>query len=491
MRLSRTGYPVLGASCLVLLVASACGSSSGSNVDDAGAAASAATGRAGSANGTGGRDGLQLGTAGTGASGGTGSTGEACAGELIEAQRIPLDMYVMLDVSGSMLAPTAGDASVTKWQAVSSALTGFVSDGASAGIGVGLQVFPIANAAAPTACTTDQQCASFGPCLNRTCWPLIAGEVTGCLDDDGCARSQTCVVMGECSNDDQYVCNREVTAVCGANRGNCVVPPSVCVSATDCRPATYATPAAEIAELPGSEAALARAINAAKPEEGGLTPTGPAIAGAIQQVKAWAEAHPDRQVVAVLATDGLPTLQAQGQLCEPVTVIEDIDAVVNLAGRGRAGVPSVSTFVIGVVGADDAGATEILDAIASAGGTTEAFIVDTQGDVQMQFQDALNEIRASGLSCELAVPQAEAGQAVDYDKVNVDFTGENGVVNELLNVTDAGGCGEGDGWYYNVSDTSKETPTRIKVCPSTCVQFQATDAGSVKIVLNCATRKPK
>ncbi len=491
MRLSRTGYPVLVASCLVLLVASACGSSSGSNVDDAGTAANAATGRAGTANATGGRDGLQLGTGGTSASGGMGSTGEACAGELIEAQRIPLDMYVMLDVSGSMLAPTAGDANVTKWQAVSTALTGFVSDDASAGIGVGLQVFPIANAGAPTSCTTDQQCASFGPCLNRACWPLIGGVVTGCLDDNGCTKDHTCIVMGECSNDDQFVCNRDATAVCGANRGNCVVPPSICVSAADCRTATYATPAAEIAELPGAEAALVGAITAAEPDEGGLTPTGPAIAGAIAQVKAWAEAHPDRQVVAVLATDGLPTLQAKGQLCEMVTAIEDIDAVVNLTGQGRTGAPSVSTFVIGVVGADDAGATEILDAIATAGGTNEAFIVDTQGDVQLQFQDALNQIRASGLSCELAVPQSEAGKVVDYDKVNVDFTGEDGVVDELLNVTDAGGCGRGDGWYYNVSDTSKETPTRIEVCPTTCAKFQATDVGSVKIVLNCATRKPK
>jgi hypothetical protein len=49
-----------------------------------------------------------------GGSGGSGSTlPDACAAEISTAQSVPLDMYIMLDVSTSMLEPTA--ATTTKW----------------------------------------------------------------------------------------------------------------------------------------------------------------------------------------------------------------------------------------------------------------------------------------------------------------------------------------------------------------------------------------
>jgi hypothetical protein len=353
---------------------------------------------------------------------------------------------------------------------------------------MGLQVFPIANAAAPKACISDQECGEFGPCLNRGCWPLINGTVQGCLDSSTCAAGQSCVVIGECSKNNSYACDRDATATCNANRGDCVVPPSICVSAADCRPATYAAAAAEIAPLPEAAPALVKVIQGSTPDEGGLTPTGPALTGAIQASKAWAKAHPDHQVVAVLATDGLPTLQTKGQLCEVVQYIEDIDAVVNLAGSGRTAAPLISTFVIGVLGPDDIdfGAPATLDAIAMSGGTEQAFIVETQGDVQKQFRDALNQIRASGLSCELAVPEAEAGKTVDFGKVNVSFDDGTGAT-DLLNWPDAAGCDADGGWYYNV-DPAQAAPTRIIACPTTCTAFQQTDMGSVQIKLGCATR---
>jgi hypothetical protein len=178
----------------------------------------------------------------------------------------------------------------------------------------------------------------------------------------------------------------------------------------------------------------------------------------------------------VLATDGLPTL------CEPV----DIAEVAALAAAGRKLDPAVSTFVIGVFGADDTDAPANLNSIAKSGGTNKAFIVDTQGDVQKQFRDALNQIRASGLSCELAVPEAEAGKTVDFGKVNVSFDDGSGAT-DLLNWPDAAGCGAEGGWYYNV-DPAQAAPTRIIACPTTCTAFQKTDMGSVQIKLGCVTR---
>jgi hypothetical protein len=320
---------------------------------------------------------------------------------------------------------------------------------------------------------------------------LIDGQVVGCVNDDFCGFTQNCVILGECSNDANYVCDRELTDTCDENLGDCVTPPSTCLGQTDCRSDAYAAPAATIAELPPASATLVAAIRGVMPDPANLTPTGPALAGATAQAKAWAAAHPDHQVVAVLATDGMPTLQAAAASCGLVTSQADIDQVVDIARAARGALPSISTFVIGVVGPDDASAPGTLRAIAKAGGSGDAFIVDTAGDVQKEFRAALNQIRGTGLSCDLAVPPAQAGKTVDYDRVNVDFTSKAGQKQQLSYVGDADGCAAApgaQGWFYDVPDASQSVPTRIQVCPATCTGFKAADNGSVQISLGCKTR---
>ena len=467
MRFSRAGWPLFGAAGLLLVVASACGSSSSSNGDGTGAAGK-----------TGGPVLGNLGGDSATNGGGSSAVGEQCAGDLIEAQRIPLDMYVMLDVSGSMLEATEGDPTVSKWQAVSSALTAFVGDPASDGIGMGLQVFPIPHPDAPGACKSDLACGQFGPCFLKACWD---DPDTGLCNRDEDCQIGSCDPFAFCTNSDSYICGAaDVGKSCGTDPktgqslGMCSAS---CIATADCRPATYAAPAAPIDQLPGAKAALVAVIAAAKPE--GLTPTGPALQGAIEQAHSWAMAHPERQVVAVLATDGVPTL------CDPV----DIDKVAALAAAGRQLTPAVSTFVIGVFGPDDPDAPANLNSVAQSGGTAKAFIVDTQGDVQQQFRAALNAIRASGLSCELAVPAAAAGKTLDYGKVNVSFDSGSGP-KDLLNWPDAAGCGAEGGWYYDVAPADG-APQRIVACPATCTAFQKTDRGSVQIKLGCKTRSVK
>lgn len=165
MRLLRAAWPAFASSCLIAFCASACGSSQGSAVNSGsgannGAGDVANTGATGTTNGAGPNLGDNLGgtsAGGSSASGGSGAlgNGEECAGTLVQAQRLPLDMYVMLDTSGSMTDPTVGNAKVTKWQAVSSALNDFVSDPASDGLGIGIQTFPLTDGRAPTSCTTN------------------------------------------------------------------------------------------------------------------------------------------------------------------------------------------------------------------------------------------------------------------------------------------------------------------------------------------------
>jgi Mg-chelatase subunit ChlD len=85
---------------------------------------------------------------GSGASGGSGggllidagvgdgalSDANACAAETQKAEPVPLDLYIMLDRSGSMQG--------SKWSSTVTAINAFVNDSQSAGIGVGLDFFP-------------------------------------------------------------------------------------------------------------------------------------------------------------------------------------------------------------------------------------------------------------------------------------------------------------------------------------------------------------
>lgn len=58
----------------------------------------------------------------------------ACAAEIAEAKPVPVNLYIMLDRSGSMTS--------TKWSAATGGLTTFVQDPLSAGLRVALSYFP-------------------------------------------------------------------------------------------------------------------------------------------------------------------------------------------------------------------------------------------------------------------------------------------------------------------------------------------------------------
>src|SRR5687767_11904809 len=91
--------------------------------------AGGATGGAGGTGGSGGGVIVTGGASGSGggvsgaSSGGTGGTDIIeCAGDVAMGMPIPVDVYVMLDISGSMLEPA------TKWDSVKSALGAFFAD---------------------------------------------------------------------------------------------------------------------------------------------------------------------------------------------------------------------------------------------------------------------------------------------------------------------------------------------------------------------------
>jgi len=417
-------------------------------------------------------------------SGGTG-LGDACAADLSTAQPFPLDMYIMLDVSSSMLQATA--TATTKWDAVKAALEAFLKDKSSAGLGVGLQYFPLQKPNAPSSCASDADCGDSAPCFLKSCYnfPTIipCQKASDCVDPANNVNYGPCAPLGQCLKNSDYVCRDPGTSSCGpddvgTDLGACgPLTKSVCMNTDSCDVTQYGTPAATIAALPNAATSIIASIDAQVPH--GATPTAPALSGAIQQASAWAKAHPDHRVVTVLATDGLPTQ------CTP-TAIADVAA---LAKAGVAASPSISTFVIGVFGPSDValGAPDNLNQIAQQGGTKAAFIVDTQKDVTAQFLSALDTIRGARLACEFQIPQPASAQTLDYGQVNVQFT--SGAAKSIVYyVKDAAACDSASGgWYYDV-DPALSAPSRIIACPSTCSAFQgASDGASVGIALGCQT----
>lgn len=334
---------------------------------------------------------------------------QACAAESHEGELVPLDLYVMLDRSSSM-----NDSG--KWGSVVSALQGFVQSPDTAGIGMGLQFFPLyPSGTIPTSCTTDADCGFYGPCL-----PAPFNACGGSFATD-----------------------------------------------TSCDPADYANALVPIQELPGVQTAIVNALNN-ESAQGAATPTEPAMSGAVIYATAWAQAHPDHLVFIVFATDGEPTGCMDNSISGTAAIAQ---------GAADAN-PSVQTFVIGV--GSELGS---LNQIATAGGTGQAYLVDTGGDVTQQLIDALNEIRSSG-ACMFQIPQPDVG-VVDYTLINVNLVDPADPENPITVFgvgTEAGCDPTTGGWYYD----DPAAPEMILLCPATCDQVRVNGFG-VEILVGCTT----
>jgi hypothetical protein len=475
-------------------------------------------------------EGFLIGDDGVPGSGGAPSPPQSCLGVTQQAEAIGLDIFVMLDISGSMLdalPQTAfGIAPATKWDAVRTSLETFVQDPGTAEIGIGLQYFPQINAGVPFACVANDECGAGGPCTSAVCvtnfvedagngqQPLRylgpAGDTICSTDADCPGQGATCRNMlgvcvvqgvavpqldalplcnvnGDCAGLPNTGCE-EIGACqnlvggqlalctpslgCPAGGGACTPFPYSCQNQTICDAASYATPAVAISTAATRAADIVASLRAQQPN--GLTPTGPALSGALDQARAWAAQSPGRQVVTVLATDGLPTE------CTPV----EIPNIAQLAADANSGASPVKTFVIGVFSNADLGADgrQNLDALARAGGTERAFVINTAGAVQDDFLAALNEIRDNAVSCEF---QLDARAALDFNLVNLKMSDPAGNVTDLLNVGDASACGNDQGWFYVLD--ANGNPSQIDVCPSTCANFR-TEGITAELEIGCATR---
>jgi hypothetical protein len=233
-----------------------------------------------------------------------------------------------------------------------------------------------------------------------------------------------------------------------------------------CTVADYSKPDVPIAQLLPVGAMIQASLQSHAP--GGGTPTYPALQGAYQYTSAWAKANPGRRTVLVLATDGEPTG------CDQTNQVPNI--ATDLVAPALAATPSISTFVIGV-----GSSLTSLNQLAMAGGTKQAFIVDTGGDVAKQFAMALDAIRGQAASCEFAIPN---DGTVDSSKVNATYTPPGGTASDVLGVADQSKCTATDAYWYFSPDKRQ-----LVLCPNMCDTLTQ-KSGSVQVVLGCPTKKP-
>ncbi|HSU39378.1 MAG TPA: hypothetical protein VLJ38_07415 [Polyangiaceae bacterium] len=233
--------------------------------------------------------------------------------------------------------------------------------------------------------------------------------------------------------------------------------------AIDCIQSRYSEPVVPIDTLDQSGPAIVSAMNDMAP--GGLTPTGPALAGALDYAASWAKDHPGRATGVVLVSDGYPTQCAERSLSEIAAIAE----------QAHLNAPYVRTYVIGL------DAEFNLDAIALSGGTHVAFKVD-KGDISGSFSAALHNVANTKLACEYALPPPPAGnQKLDLTRVQVIYSTAGDASNEeipALSGIDACANSPNGGWYYD----NPSAPMSIMVCPCTCARF---DAGRVDVRVGC------
>jgi hypothetical protein len=420
----------------------------------------------------------------------------ACVTQTTVAEPRQVSMYMMLDSSGSMLDQTG--TLRTKWDSVARAIRGFLGETSDSDLQVGLQFFPLAKPGSRFNCSVESDCgpdsdgdgvSDGGPCFLKTC--RASEQITLCVNQSDCPGnpiSNTCVPFGICSGSDpQAPVACELLpgppTLCGdGTLGVCADFNRSCTNAASCDSNAYAKPAVEIGPVSQNLAAVDQALSNQLPQ--GLTPTVPALQGAIDHARAWGKAHPDQTVVVLLATDGLPTQCGKDATNQGQGTLQPINDVLSIAAGGLAGDVPVKTFVVGVFQPGDTSSVANVNQIANAGGTGQAAFIDSSADVDQQFLDALRAIESGQLGCEFQLPASQA--QLDYFKVNLQFT--NGTLTQPLPfVRDGAGCNTTpSGWHYDV-DPSQSAPSSIQVCPNVCAQIKAAAAASVQLQLGCAT----
>ncbi len=131
-------------------------------------------------------------------------------------------------------------------------------------------------------------------------------------------------------------------------------------------------------------------------------------------------------------------------------------------------------------GAPWATASDYAAHVASTGGVFENAC---DFNVGFLFEQLLDRIVATSLSCAYDIPDPPAGLVFEQGKVNVDY--DDGFGDQTIGwVESLDDCADvGNGWYYD----DLADPQQILMCPQTCGRFQSLSNASIEIRFGCTT----
>jgi hypothetical protein len=248
-----------------------------------------------------------------------------------------------------------------------------------------------------------------------------------------------------------------------------------------CDPADHDAADVAVGTLPDHAGAIMDSLNAVEPT--GETPTAAAIRGACSYAQSWKDDNPGHEVVILLLTDGIP--EAPVSCCDPDTYPNctpvDPPCCPTLADAEDAateclnGDPGIRTYVLGV-----GPALGNLKAIAEAGGTNDAYLVEG-GDVANEVLDALRAIRGDAIPCTMPLPAPPDGTILNLHQVNITYASPACEPTYFYNTDGPDTCEDG-GWYYDDND-----PPQIQLCPTSCEKVSV-PGGKLVFTVGCDTR---
>lgn len=226
----------------------------------------------------------------------------------------------------------------------------------------------------------------------------------------------------------------------------------------------------------------------------GSTPTAAALAGTATYLKGQRGADTEGVYAIVLVTDGVPSVCAGLDVMATATGIRQNDGipiyVIGVANptTAPAAPPWTDGWNCGEAGAPntplapDPNALTNLNAVAQAGGTTSAKLIDTGNPAATKsaLLEEMQRIRAKSVSCELTRPAPPQGETFDPEKVNVRYDSKDAASKPLVYSAD---CTADNAWRY-------KSPANdvIELCPSTCGAVQADPWAKVLVEFGCVRR---
>lgn len=93
---------------------------------------------------------------------------------------------------------------------------------------------------------------------------------------------------------------------------------------------------------------------------------------------------------------------------------------------------------------------------------------------------AMDVVTNAEIACDWPIPAPPAGQTLDRNKINVNFTQPDGTVVALGRIPEGQTCDGREGWYYD----DDAAPTTVISCPASCDRFKAS-GGKVDVLFGC------